>query len=142
MGAPTQPKRFQESRKLLDFGFNNFEKKPIVQAKMEIADQKTVPIKKGKDLEVGVVTETGIDYIVKKGDKMEPTYRIELADETVRTAPVKAGTPLGKAIVLYDNKEIGTINLVAAADAEKAGWFSLLMRSIGSFFGNLLNSAK
>ncbi|WP_373233434.1 D-alanyl-D-alanine carboxypeptidase family protein [Cohnella sp.] len=137
MGAPTEPKRFQESKKLLDYGFNNFEKRTLVQSKLELSQQKTVPVKKGKQLEVPIVTESALELILKKGDKTEPTYQIQIVDETVRTAPIKAGTVLGKATVLHNGKAVGQVNLVAASEVEKAGWFSLLLRSIGGFFNNL-----
>lgn len=47
MGAKTEPKRFEESRKVLDYGFNNFQLKQVLTAKSEIDSLKTVHIKKG-----------------------------------------------------------------------------------------------
>jgi D-alanyl-D-alanine carboxypeptidase (penicillin-binding protein 5/6) len=35
-----------------------------------------------------------------------------------------------------------TVNLITAEEAEKAGWFKLLMRAIGEFFGDLFTGIK
>ncbi len=46
MGTQTEPKRFEETRKLLDYGFNNYELKKILDANSTIEAMKTVPVKK------------------------------------------------------------------------------------------------
>jgi D-alanyl-D-alanine carboxypeptidase (penicillin-binding protein 5/6) len=35
-----------------------------------------------------------------------------------------------------------TVNLITAEEAEKAGWFSLFLRAIGDFFGDLFTGIK
>ncbi|MOA61355.1 hypothetical protein D3C78_1864770 [compost metagenome] len=35
-----------------------------------------------------------------------------------------------------------TVNLITAEDAEKAGWFKLVLRAIGEFFSDLFNGIK
>jgi len=67
MGAETERGRFEETRKLLDYGFNNFEKQVIVPAKSTVDSLPEVEIKKGKSKRVKIVTEKGIELIVKKG---------------------------------------------------------------------------
>lgn len=46
MGTETEPSRFEETRKVLDYGFTNFELKQVLGAKAEIDSMKTVNIKK------------------------------------------------------------------------------------------------
>lgn len=64
--GPKEEARFIETRKVLDYGFNNFAPKQVLTAKAEIDSLKTVNIKKGVQLEVPVVTQTGLTLIAKK----------------------------------------------------------------------------
>lgn len=137
MGAKTEPKRFLETAKLLNYGFNTFEMKEIVKADAEVDALKTVEVKKAIHTDVPVVTETGLSILVKKGAKDEEIVKVaEPAAEDVRVAPVEKGEVLGKLTVTYNNQSYD-VNLVAKEDVKKAGWFKLLLRSIRHFFTNL-----
>jgi D-alanyl-D-alanine carboxypeptidase (penicillin-binding protein 5/6) len=142
MGTKTEPKRFEETRKVLDYGFNNFETKQVLTANSEIDSLKTVNISKGLEFQVGVVTEGAISLIAKKGAAPEE-FKItaEAIDESKRIAPITKGDVLGTVKVNYQGIEKMT-NLIAAADVAKAGWFRLLFRSIGAFFTDLLAGTK
>lgn len=137
MGAKTEPKRFMESRKLLDYGFNNFEMKQIFQADAEVDALKTVEVSKAVHTTVPVVTQSALTILVKKGTKDEQITRTaESIEEAKLVAPLKKGDVLGKATVTY-NEQKYEVNLVAKEDVDKAGWFKLFTRSIRSFFKNL-----
>lgn len=148
MGAKTEGSRFVESRKVLDFGFNNFETKQIVPPKTTVAGTETVTVKKAKNTEVPVVTDQAVSFVVPKGaDTSAVQPKVTLADESTLTAPLKQGTKVGT--VTYSFKAPGmdqtlekTVNLITAEDAEKAGWFKLMMRAIGEFFSDLFNGIK
>lgn len=137
MGAKTEPKRFLETAKLLNYGFNTFEMKEIVKADTEVDALKTVEVKKAIHTDVPVVTETALSILVKKGVKDEEIVKVgEPAAEDVRVAPVEKGEVLGKLTVTYNNQTYD-VNLVAKEDVKKAGWFKLMLRSIRHFFTNL-----
>lgn len=147
MNAPTERKRFDETRKLLDYGFDNFEKKTILHPKTELEQLATVPVSKGKTKEVGVVTEQGVEFLVAKGTGPEQfTIVAEAAEEAQRTAPIQKGQVVGKVTVSYTDTGgqlfEKTVNLVASEDVEKASWFVLLMRGIAEFFKDLFNGIK
>lgn len=137
--------RFIETQKLLDYGFNNFEFKQLVDAKSEIDALKTVAVKKGVQLEVPVLTQHGLDFIVQKGETPQLEVTTEIISEDERVAPIKRGDVLGKATYTYkyDGKEIAqTVDLVAGEDVEKGSWWRLLFRGIKDFFVGLFNSIK
>ena len=147
MGAETERGRFEETRKLLDYGFNNFEKQVIVPAKSTVDSLPEVEIKKGKSKRVKIVTEKGIELIVKKGTDLSLfTLEATPVDEEQRIAPIEKNQKLGVATLKYagTDQQFGNIevSLVAAEDVEKAGWFTLLLRGIGEFFKNLFESIK
>jgi D-alanyl-D-alanine carboxypeptidase (penicillin-binding protein 5/6) len=141
MGTKTEPKRFEETRKLLDYGFNNFETKQVLTAKQEIDSLKMINIKKGVEQQVGVVTQTGVSIIAKKGAAPEE-FKVTAAalDETKLVAPITKGDVLGTAKVTYQGQEKVT-NLIAAEDVAKASWFRLMFRGIGDFFKDILAGA-
>ncbi|MDF2667960.1 MAG: peptidase [Paenibacillus sp.] len=137
MSASSMEQRFLETRKLLDYGFNNFEMKPVLAAKSEIESLKTVNIKKGVKTNVPVVTENNVDFVVKKGET--PNIEVVAApNEEVKTAPIKTGDALGKVTVKYGGLE-KQVNLVATEDMEKGSWFRLFFRAIKNFFGNIFS---
>lgn len=142
MGAKTRDASFNETKKLLDYGFNNFETKKVVTAQSTIDSLQTVPVKKGVGKSVSLVTEGDLSFIAKKGAKDEEFVRTTQAiDESKIVAPIKKGDVLGTLTVTYNNKP-QTVNMVAAEDVKKASWWRLLFRGIGSFFSDLFDSIK
>lgn len=148
MGTTSEERRFGETRKLLDYGFNNFEKKTMLPARSAVEELKTVDINKGVETKVDVVTEKGIELIVKKGTTTEQfTLTAEPVAKEERVAPIEKGQVLGTAKLSYEGtdqpglKDI-EVNLVATDDVEKAGWFRLLFRAIKDFFVDLFQSIK
>lgn len=147
MAAPTMNKRFYETKKLLDYGFDNFEKMIVVQPKTEIEQLTKVDISKGVAKEVGVVTERSAQFLVKKGTKLEDfVLTVKAADEKQRVAPIKKGQVLGELTVMLPTTDGSVmeqkVNLVAAQDAEKASWIRLFFRAIGDFFKSLVGGIK
>lgn len=148
MGAESRHSRFHETRKLMDYGFNNFEKRIVILPKTELKDLPSAPIRKGKEKEVPLVTDAGAEFIVHKSAGPEDIV-IEASltdDEQLLTAPIEQGRVLGKVTVTYKSPTGETlrkdVNLVAARDAEKANWFVLFFRNIGEFFKNMFNGIK
>jgi D-alanyl-D-alanine carboxypeptidase (penicillin-binding protein 5/6) len=126
MGTTSKDKRFGETRKLLDYGFNNFEVKTIIQAKTELTELPLIAVKKGVQTEVSLVTSDSVQFVVSKSEP--PTILIEIteADEVLRTAPIEEGTALGTAKVSYDSPTgtiSKTISLITTEDVEKGNWF-------------------
>jgi D-alanyl-D-alanine carboxypeptidase (penicillin-binding protein 5/6) len=142
MGTKSEPKRFIETKKILDYGFNNFEMKTILPAKSELDDLKKIAITKGVKKEVSVVTESNITFIVKKGtatDGIKVEAKPLEAEKLV--APIKKGQVIGTATVKL-GEQTKSVNLVASEDIEKGSWFRLFFRAIGDFFGDLFSGIK
>ncbi|WP_309225225.1 D-alanyl-D-alanine carboxypeptidase family protein [Paenibacillus sp. JMULE4] len=134
MGTLTEPSRFEETRKVLDYGFTNFELKQVLGAKAEIDSMKTVNIKKGVKTQVPVVTETAVSIVAKKGAAADQfTITAAPADESKLIAPITQGQVLGTVKVSYNGNE-QTANLVAAEDVEQGSWIRLFFRAIKDFF--------
>ncbi|UUZ91296.1 D-alanyl-D-alanine carboxypeptidase [Paenibacillus sp. P25] len=141
MGTATEPKRFEETKKILDYGFNNFEMKQVLTAKSEIDSLKAVNIKKGVSTQVPVVTQTGITVVAKKGSQDQPQITAAPLDASKLIAPIAKGQTLGTVKVTYMGKE-QTTNLIAAEDVEKGSWIRLFFRAIKDFFVDTISGAK
>lgn len=144
MGAENESQRFIQTRKLLDYGFNNFEKKTVLTAKSELEQLAFVEVEKAKDTMLPVVTAEGVEFVVLKGSEASD-FQIEATAVEGLVAPLKQGDKVGEVTVSYLSPSgtiDKTIDLVAAQDAEKAGWFKLLLRAIGRFFSGIFESIK
>lgn len=147
MGADSQSSRFTETKKVLDYGFDNFEVKQVVAAKSVVPGAETAPVLKGKEKEAPVVTEQAVNFLVPKGtENPTPTFETSFEGEGL-TAPVEAGAKAGTITYTYKiegmaSEQVQTVNLVTSEPVEKAGWFSLMFRAIGDFFGDMFDSIK
>ncbi|WP_261808071.1 D-alanyl-D-alanine carboxypeptidase family protein [Paenibacillus sp. N3.4] len=142
MGTNTEPDRFNETRKLLDYGFQNFEIKPFLNAKAEIDSLKIVNIKKGVQTQVPLVTKTGMTFIARKGAK-DTEFKItaQPLEDSKLVAPIAKGDTLGKVKVSYNGQE-KTVDLIANDDVQKGSWIRLLFRSFKNFFSDMFKGIK
>jgi len=140
MGTKSEPKRFEETRKLLDYGFNTFEKKQIIAAEAETDVLKTVDVKKGAKTTVPVVTANELSIIVKKGVKDEELVKTAEPKADI-VAPIKQGDVVGKLTVTYQEKKY-EVDLVAKEDVKKGSWIRLFFRAIKNFFADLFGGIK
>lgn len=139
-GGLRDGKRFLETAKLFDYGFNSFEKKTVVQGKTAPADNAALPVKKGKHKQVNVVTSQDISILAPKGSTVEITESTIQNDALV--APIKKGDKVGTMTVKYNDPATGepktaNVDLLADEDVNKASWWRLLFRAIGEFFSGL-----
>jgi D-alanyl-D-alanine carboxypeptidase (penicillin-binding protein 5/6) len=147
MGAETNPARFIETKKVLDYGFNNFEIKQVIAPKTIVEGTETVPVKKGVETSVSVVTDQDVSFMVPKGsDTTKVTSKVSIIDESKLVAPLKQGSKVGTVTYTYKAEGISdqkkTVNLVTAEEVEKGGWFRLLFRAIKDLFVDLFDGIK
>ncbi|MBP0727318.1 D-alanyl-D-alanine carboxypeptidase [Bacillus sp. RG28] len=148
MGADSYNARFAETKKMMDYGFSNFEPLTLVNQGQTVKGHSTAPVLKGKDTEVKVVAKEPVTIEIKHGDAKNYKATINLSGNAVDKdgnvlAPVKKGTKVGTIdITSKNNDDLGYVtdhasDLVTAHSVDKANWFVLSFRAIGSFFGNV-----
>ncbi|MEH7181383.1 D-alanyl-D-alanine carboxypeptidase family protein [Neobacillus vireti] len=153
MNTSSQSERFRETRKILDFAFNNFTKKEIIPKHYQVKEKKNLPVIKGKENQVKIYTKDAVNMVVKNGEKDNFKTKLTLDKKKVNkqgelTAPIKKGEKVGTLTIQPKEAEkFGfitakgqsniTVDVIAAEDVEKANWFVLMMRGIGGFFGDL-----
>lgn len=123
LGCTTSNIRFAEIKKMLDYGFSNYESVRIAK-KGQV--QKALKIEKGTPSKIDIVMEDDVAVLVKKGKKKSITTKIEM-DGYIKL-PLKRGQKLGELVVLQDGKEKERFPIVAAESAKKASMKDLYIQ--------------
>ncbi|KMY55928.1 D-alanyl-D-alanine carboxypeptidase [Bacillus sp. FJAT-27231] len=156
-GKGNHKARFTETKKLLDYGFNEFDRKEVVKKGATVKGYESAPVNKGKEKQVAIKAGDSLAVYVKKGEKtnFKKSFRIKSSEkegsEKVQ-APIKKGKVVGFVTltpqkgselkyVAHKDKNQAEVPMVAAKTVEKANWFVLSMRAIGGFFAGIWTAA-
>ncbi|MCD8118199.1 MAG: D-alanyl-D-alanine carboxypeptidase [Lachnospiraceae bacterium] len=125
MAAADYKVRFSEADTLLKFGFANCS---IYTDAME-ETLPDLPVTGGTEPTVSVTYGEEFSCVGTEGENFaNVTKEIRLAEKL--TAPVKAGDVVGTVTYSLDGTELGSVNLIAAADVERAGYLNYIFRVI------------
>ncbi len=148
--------RFDDTAKLFNYGFSNFETQELFPEGYRVNDYSSLPVVKGKDKAVEVETKQAITLLIKRGEKEEyiPEIKIDekiLTKEGALTAPIEKGTKVGTMSVSYKGEGLNFLSsngialtetdLITTTSVEKSSWFVLFMQAIGGFFADIWSSA-
>ncbi len=156
MRTNSQYARFEETKKLFDYGFSNFSEKELFPANYQLEGQTTLDVEKGKEKEVQIASSESLKTVVKSNEEelYEPKLVLDasiLGEEQQLVAPVEKGQKVGYLTYeykgdnnygyLFDNGDVTEmVDVVTSAGVEKANWFALTMGAIGGFFADLWSS--
>lgn len=155
MKTNSYEERFQETEKLLEYGFQNFNKETIFSAGDQIEGESILPVTKGKEKEVVIAIEDGFELVIKADEKDKYSLEYELDESLLNekgelTAPVEKGQRIGRAKLVYQGEledhgyifpdETKYVDLVALEEVEQSNWFMITISSIGEFFSNLFST--
>jgi len=133
LNTKDETERLKASQELLNYGFKNFEILEVKKAG-DIVD--SIEIEKGKVENVQVKVDSNISVVVPTSRKNDIKF-VPVKDSLLLEAPVPAGTPVGKLEVKLDDETLAVADISTAEDAQRAGFFALLFRSIMNFFSSL-----
>jgi D-alanyl-D-alanine carboxypeptidase (penicillin-binding protein 5/6) len=137
MGTANDDKRFTETKKLLDYGFQNFQLREILKKGTAIPGKEKIAILEGVEREIPVSVKEDIVIPVQSGK--EKSYTLKITPKPNLKAPLKKDDVVGKVEVLFDGKPIEGLkpfDLVAAQSMEKGSWFRLFFRGVGDRIGS------
>ncbi|OPZ89606.1 MAG: D-alanyl-D-alanine carboxypeptidase DacF precursor [Firmicutes bacterium ADurb.Bin419] len=129
LGEPDSNTRFAETRKLLDYGFANYESAEV-NKKGELVSE--VIVKKGMQSKAGGIIGKDVNVLLPRGQKTKIVRQIAL-DESL-TAPVKTGQKVGEIIYKIDENEISRVDIVSDRDIDKTNFMNLFSRMFKSWF--------
>lgn len=129
MAAPDFKVRFQETMKLLDYGFANYTAQKGLPAGQEMAE---IPVTKGMADSVSAVVKEEISMLLKKDMSSDWETQTEVLPSM--DAPVAAGEKVGELVYLINGEEVGRTDLVTAEAVEKANINTMLQRMLKNWF--------
>ena len=150
-------KRFEETKKLLDYGYSQFEEQELFEAGYQIEGESVLPVAKGKEEEVEIESKEAITEVIKIGDQenYQVTYKIDedkMNEDGELIAPLEKGEKIGTMELaysgnsdfgyLFDKEQVKSVDVVTSSAVEKQNWFMLMLGSIGDFFSNLGKTIK
>lgn len=128
MGADTSKNRFDEAKRMLDYGFANYDSL-IIGKKEDVLG--SVKVEKGKVSKINAILEEDSFILLSKGEESNIDKEIILPESI--EAPLEAGEEIGTMIITLNGKEIHRIKLVSKYSIEKASFVDILKRSLKSF---------
>lgn len=131
MGAENSKLRFNEAKRLLDYGFANYESIAIGEQGDIIS---TIPVEKGKVNSLEIMLERDSHILIPKGKKANFEKIIEQVEYI--DGPIEQGAVVGKLKVVIDNKTVDTINLVAKTTIGKASFINTFNKVLKNFILN------
>ena len=114
MKAPTSAKRFEEAKKVLDYGFKNYEFKQF-GAKGDIVGNLTV--EKGVEKNINAILQDNCGVLIKKGTENNVIQNMQLDSHI--SAPIENGQKIGSVTFSIDGKEIQTISIISDREVKK-----------------------
>ena len=129
MKGETSAIRFSEAKKLLDYGFSNFEYLQYAN-KGDVA--KDLPVNKGTMSSVKVVFENNAGSLIPKGQSSNITTTVALPESI--QAPINQGDKIGEVIFSLNNETLGTVNLIADSSIKKLNFGNMLAYVVERWF--------
>ncbi len=126
LAAPETKIRFREASKLLDYGFANCS---IFSDDNKDLAVVPIPVKKGVEKEVTYRVNDDFSYLCLKGTNPADITKSVTINEDV-TAPIKENDKVGEITYKLGGETIGTVDIVAAADVEKAGFKDYFLQAL------------
>ena len=132
MKAPSTKLRFNEARKLLDYGFNTYTIKSFGK-KDETIDK--INILKGTKNELNVKLKNDANILVDKGNENNITKIINLPKAI--EAPISKDQVLGCIEFKINDETVNKIDLIAIEDIEKTNPLNMAKKIISKWFSLL-----
>lgn len=129
MKGETSSKRFEEARKLLDFGFTNYEYKELGKANDVVG---IANIEKGIEGVVEAVLSSDAGVVMKKVKNNSISQNIEIFNNI--SAPINKGQKVGELTFLLDNEIIAKVDLVSNKDVDKYSLGTMMKKVYESWF--------
>ncbi len=126
LAAPTSKVRFDEAAKLMDYGFANYEAVPLI--KKDSVVEKNITVTGGKEKEIAGLAADDFSLLQKKGEPSE--YQMDTIIEQPIKAPIKAGQKIGYICIKQGSKDVGTVDILADRDVDKAGIYDYFKQII------------
>ncbi|MFO7318683.1 MAG: D-alanyl-D-alanine carboxypeptidase [Clostridia bacterium] len=132
MGTASQAAREEQTRRLLDYGFNRFV--PVLAGEGRVG---TVKVRTAANEQVDVALAEPLWVHTPRGGSA--VLRTEIVPVEGLAAPIAKGQHLGEMVVYLDDEPVVTAPVYAVDDVGRAGLLARAWRSVRDFFLSLLD---
>ncbi len=129
MRAPTTKDRFSCAKKLLDYGFSNYQYKEFAKKDDFVMN---VSVGKGEKKDVAVRFENSFGMICNKNDSLEMEQEVIISKSV--SAPIEKNQILGKVIFKSGDNVLGEVNLVSNDEIEKINFINQTNKILNKWF--------
>ncbi|MFW6389686.1 MAG: D-alanyl-D-alanine carboxypeptidase family protein [Halanaerobiales bacterium] len=135
LDSETEEDRRNDTDNLLNYGFNNFEKKLVVEEGERIDN---IEISSAKNPVITAEAAENLHAMIERGASSEIEEEIRLQQSL--TAPLEEGEVIGEILVKKDDDILNSVDIVTSEDIEKANVFIRLWRRFVNWIGGWLQS--
>ena len=121
LASPTSAKRFEDAKKLLNFGFAGYE---LFESKIEIPE--TIPISGAKEPTVPIECTTDVSLLVTKGMANNISVEVKLQDSV--EAPLNTNAKVGEVNLVSEEEILQSFPVVLSNDVEKATFLDIFLQ--------------
>lgn len=125
MSGETSTDRFEGAKKLLDYGFANYEY-ASVKPELNITE---LSVKSGVEQSVRISAADNFGALLKKSDAANITQELQLQKNL--TAPIKKGDVVGAVNFYLNDEQIGQIDITAVENVDKMNFFTAFLWVLG-----------
>ncbi|MDR1600693.1 MAG: D-alanyl-D-alanine carboxypeptidase [Oscillospiraceae bacterium] len=118
LGTPASQTRFDEARKMLEYGFANYQLNQVAKTGDLLGAE--VPVRFGARDGVPAAVGADVDLLLTKGKERDLEIEATLAESL--PAPVRKGDPIGVVNVTLNGQTVMTVPAVAAVDVPYPGF--------------------
>lgn len=118
LGCDSKTARFSDSRKLLDYGFENYAMTTVLEAGEVITDMKLI---KGKQEAVHLVCSDTVILPMAEWEKSK--YQVHMVAQQIQDAPCLRGAPVGTLYISCENTTLATCQLLVGESVERKGFW-------------------
>lgn len=133
LGSETEKGREEVTARLLDYGFNAFDKELLLSKGDSVQN---IDIPDGKKTITSAEVADNLYVLVKKGSRDTLNKQVIIREKL--KAPIKKGEIIGEELIIQDGKVLARAALLAAEDVERAGFFTRIWRSFVNWVGGLI----
>lgn len=155
-GQVNKAQRFQESEKLLDYGFSSWDTFDVLKDGELVKSIEAPEVSKGKEKTLQISAGSSSELLAPKKTEADRFFIEFKPDETLLdengsfVAPIEKGTDVGEFLVHYEGDTLGYLDgseaqvvpAVAASTVEKANVFSLAATWVKDFISGVFSRVK
>ena len=131
LGSESSNIRFEDAKRLLDFGFSNYES-VTTGKKNDVLGR--ILVEKGREDYLNLILKEDVNLLLPKGSLNNIQTNIILPESMA--APISKDMKIGELVIKVENREVIRVNLFPQREIEKARFFNVFSKTLKVFIKN------